>query len=49
MKCEECDTECKLCPADWIFQSEFWLCPVCDWIYEVKNDESTFVKSEDAP
>ncbi len=42
-KCEKCSTELELCPADWPFNPDFWICPQCDSTYifefsEQKND-----------
>lgn len=36
MKCK-CGTECILCPADWPWQEEYWICPLCESIYVDKE------------
>lgn len=37
MKCDKCEHELELCPADWPWHEEYWICPNC---------ESTYVKEE---
>lgn len=36
MNCERCQTELILCPSDWPWNPDFWICPECDstYIYE---------------
>lgn len=33
MKCPKCNCECILCPADWSWEEDFWICPKCEGTY----------------
>ena len=40
MKCQQCGNECVLCPADWPWNPEFWICRECDSTYIKEEDET---------
>lgn len=33
MNCERCNTELLLCPADFPWHEEYWICPECESTY----------------
>ena len=37
LKCDLCKSNLQLCPADFPYNPDFWICPKCD---------STYVKDE---
>jgi len=38
--CEYCGVELDLCPADWPWQEEFWICPKCESKYvHIREEE----------
>jgi len=37
MKCQ-CGSECELCPGDWPWSPDFWICPVCDSTYVIDGE-----------
>ena len=38
MKCR-CGEECILCPADWPWNPEYWICPKCDSTYVIEDKD----------
>ena len=41
MDCERCSVSCELCPADYPWNEEYWICPNCESTYvKEKNDRA---------
>ncbi len=40
MKCERCDAECEFCIANWPWNIDFWICPICDSTYVFEEEEN---------
>lgn len=39
-KCEKCNSVLELCPADWPWNEDYWICPKCDstYVFEKINE-----------
>lgn len=38
-KCEKCGEELDLCPADWPWYEDYWICPGCESTYCVDEEQ----------
>jgi hypothetical protein len=36
--CQKCNAELELCPADWPWHEDYWICPKCDSTYCYKEE-----------
>ncbi len=41
MNCERCNSECELCPANYPWNEEFWICSECGSTYIYEYDRET--------
>jgi hypothetical protein len=37
IKCQ-CGEKCELCPADWPWNPDYWICPKCDSTYIIEKE-----------
>lgn len=39
MNCERCGSECEICPFDWPYNPNFWICSECDSTFVFDEEE----------
>lgn len=46
MKCERCPSNCILCPANYPWNEEFWICEECGSTYIYEWDRNTYIQGK---
>ncbi len=49
MKCERCENDCILCPENYPWNEDFWICSECGstYIFEFKIDKDLLIKRKE--